>query len=165
MGTLIQSKSLLREFEKKIEKMKFLPLICIAHGLPVETHEDVVVPDVDYYTNSCQAKINDIERSLRSSRSNWTKKSTPLGDSIYQKKHCKRLTYDMQFCTMVCGLHEGASCQTDPSEGEDICDQGLYCNSGTCESLSADYSSFDYSDWYENETVDVSLTKSRRKNT
>merc|ERR1711893_231889 len=155
MGTLIKSKSLLREFEKtqKMNIKYFLALTCTAKSLPIE----VVVPDIDYYTNSCQAKINEIETSIRSPRSKWTKKSTPLGEFIYRKKHCQRLTYDMQFCTMVCALQEGESCPSSLEEGEDVCDQGLYCNNGTCESLSADYSSFDYSDWYENET-------SRRKN-
>merc|ERR1711893_190388 len=124
MGTLIKSKSLLREFEKTEKIMKFLAMICTAKALPIE----VVVPDVDYYTNSCQAKINEIERSIKSPRSNWTKKSTPLGEFIYRKKHCERLIYDMQFCTMVCALQEGDSCTADPSEGENVCDQGLYCN-------------------------------------
>ena len=124
-----------------------LALISTASALPV----NLVVPDVDYYTNSCQAKINEIEKSIRSPRSNWTKKSTPLGEFIYRKKHCERWVYDMQFCTMVCALQKGESCPTTPEEGENVCDQGLYCNSGTCEALSADYS-FDYSSWYENET-------------
>merc|ERR1711893_149622 len=153
MGTLIKSKSLLREFEKTEKIMKFLAMICTAKALPIE----VVVPDVDYYTNSCEAKINEIERSIRSPRSNWTKKSTPLGEFIYRKKHCERLIYDMQFCTMVCALQEGDTCTADPSEGENVCDQGLYCNNEICEPLSADYLSFYYSDWYENETT------SRRK--
>merc|ERR1711893_202089 len=116
MGTLIKSKSLLREFEKtqKMNIKYFLALTCTAKSLPIE----VVVPDIDYYTNSCQAKINEIEMSIRSPRSKWTKKSTPLGEFIYRKKHCQRLTYDMQFCTMVCALQDGESCRSQGSPKE-----------------------------------------------
>ena len=145
-----------------------LTLIATVMASPVPpTSDDIVIPLVELIDSSytCSSFQASIQRSPN--REKWTKAPR---QNIYQKNNCLgAVTYDANFCTLVCQLDEGDQCQPDPSFGDDVCDTGLFCNDiRICQSF---FDLYDYSsssgfiDDLLKTLYDEPMSHSRRKHT
>ena len=140
--------------------------ICIATvtAIPLQASNDIVIPRLEHIDSphTCRS----FEASKRRSDT-WTKAPR---QAMYQKSNCPgAVTYDANFCTLVCQLDEGDRCLQDPSFGDDVCDTGLFCNNESiCQpmfDLYDDSSSSEFLDDLFKTLYDEPVSHSRRKHT
>lgn len=131
--------------------MKLSQLILVA--------EAAIVPDlISTGRNACEHKRAQIDALIDRfgvAHAPWSRETSAMDYAIYQKRGCAHgLTYDIEFCTLVCELPEYASCRENPTSGVDLCAAGLVCDDGKCRAsndvdlFSEDYFGdlYDYSD-------------------
>merc|ERR1711887_339553 len=93
-----------------------------ASPLSSTSNHEIVVPTVKRIDSSHERTCRSFEASIRrlEHRDTWTKRPR---QALYQKSNCPGpVTYDANFCTLVCQLAEGDQCQPNPSFGDEICD-------------------------------------------
>jgi hypothetical protein len=156
-----------------------IPITCICivitvTAIPFQTSNDIVVPSVAHVHSDrvrmASLTCRSFEASIKRSRSKETWTKVPR-QTMYQKSNCPgAVTYDANFCTVVCQLDEGDQCHPNPSFGDDVCDTGLFCNDKMiCQpmfNLYDDSSSSEFlDDLFKRLVYDDPLSHTRRKHT